>query len=118
MKLIDINQLKELGVSHNAKIRKRIILSNGEMPPIINFARSVFPPGEVAGAHVHKDLLEVFTVESGSGVIRINGREHIFRKNMCAVIEPGDVHEIENTGTENLALIYFAVPAAHAASTP
>ncbi|MCF7847401.1 MAG: cupin domain-containing protein [Kiritimatiellales bacterium] len=109
MKLIDINKLEEEGVSHNSKIRKRVILSNGEAPPIINYARSVFPPGEMAGAHVHWDMVEVFTVESGSGVIRINDVEYDFLKDMCTVIEPGELHEIVNTGSDDLVLHYFAV---------
>jgi len=109
MKLIEINKLKEEDVSHNSRIRKRVILSNGEAPPIINYARSVFPPGEIAGAHVHRDMIEIFTVESGSGIIRINDVAYDFLKDMCAVIEPGELHEIENTGPDEMVLNYFGV---------
>ena len=47
MKLIKINELPEQGVSHNARIRKRVMLEGGEA----GHSRAVFPPGEKAGAH-------------------------------------------------------------------
>jgi hypothetical protein len=72
MKLTKLNELPEKGVSHNARIRKREWVANGELGPITTYARAVFPPGEKAGAHSHADLAEVFTAESGAGEIRIN----------------------------------------------
>ena len=101
MKLIKINELPEKGVSHNQRIRKRQILANGELGPITNYARAVFPPGEKAGSHLHNDMAEVFVVESGCGEIRIN--------DVAVVVEPGDVHEILNTGAIDLVVTYFGV---------
>lgn len=109
MKLIKINELPEKGVSHNARIRKRVMLDSGEVGPITNFARAVFPPGEKAGAHLHNDMVEIFTVESGCGEIRVDDVAYVFSAGMSAVIEPGEVHEIVNSGSSELVVTYFSV---------
>jgi mannose-6-phosphate isomerase-like protein (cupin superfamily) len=109
MKMIKLNELPEQGVSHNARIRKRQILGNSEVGPITNYARSVFPPGEKAEAHSHEDMTEVFTVESGSGDIRIDDVAYIFSAGTTFVVEPGEVHEIVNTGRTELIVTYFGV---------
>lgn len=109
MKRIKINELPEQGVSHNARIRKRVIIANGELGPITNYARAVFPPGEKADSHLHNDMAEVFSVESGCGEIRINDVAYVFTAGTVVLVEPGDVHEIINTGDTNLIVNYFGV---------
>ena len=109
MKLIKINEILETGVSHNARIRKREILANGEVGSITNYARAVFPPGEKAGAHRHDDMTEIFTVESGCGEIRIDDVAYVFSVGMTIVVEPGEVHEIINSGDHDLVVTYFGV---------
>ena len=109
MKLIKLSELPEQAVSHNQRIRKREILANGELGPITNYARAVIPPGERAGSHLHNDMAEVFLVESGCGEIRINEVAYVFSTGTAVVVEPGDVHEIVNTGSTNLVITYFGV---------
>ncbi len=109
MKVIKINEVPEKGVSHNQRIRKREIIANGELGPITNHARAVFPPGEMAGSHLHNDMAEVFTVESGCGEIRINDVAYVFSAGTVVVVEPGDVHEIVNTGKTDLVVTYYGV---------
>ena len=109
MKLIRINELPDQGVSHNPRIRKRQILANGELGPVTTYARAVFPPGEKAGSHRHNDMAEVFLVESGSGEIRINDVGYVFSAGTAVVVEPGDEHEIINTGGTDLVVTYFGV---------
>ncbi len=112
MKRINIHELPEQGVSHNAKIRKRVILANGEVGSVVNYARASFPPGEKAGAHRHDDMVEVFTVESGCGEIRIDDVAYVFSGGTTFVVEAGEVHEIANTGNSELVVTYLGVPAA------
>ena len=109
MKLIRINELPEKGVSHNARIRKREIVANGELGAVVNYARAIFPPGEKAGSHLHNDMAEVFTVESGCGEIRIDEVAYVLAAGIVVVVEPGEVHEIVNTGGSNLVVSYFSV---------
>lgn len=109
MKLIKTNDAAETGVSHNAKIRKRVWIENGEQSNITNYARAVFPPGEKAAAHDHDDMTEVFTCVSGCGEIRVNEVGYVFDAGTTVVVEAGEMHEIINAGTTDLVVSYFGV---------
>lgn len=109
MKIVKLNELPEKGVSHNGRIRKKEIVARGELGAITNYARAVFPPGEIAGSHLHNDMAEVFSVESGCGEIRIDDVAYVFSAGTVVVVEPGEVHEIINTGTTELIVTYFGV---------
>lgn len=109
MKLLKLNELPERGVSHNAKIRKKQWVANGTIPGITTYSRAVFPPGEKAGSHLHNDMTEVFTVESGCGEIRVNDVGYVFAAGTTVVVEPGEVHEIINSGSQDLVVSYFGV---------
>ncbi len=54
-------------------------------------------------------MTEVFTVESGCGEIRIDGEAYVFSTGVTIVVEPGEVHEITNTGSTDLVVTYFGV---------
>lgn len=109
MKLIKINDVPDTPVSHNAKIRKKLLVENGLINGLTNYSRAVFPPGEKAGSHLHNDMAEVFTCESGLGEIRVNDVGYVFSPGTTVVVEPGDVHEIINSGTTDLVVTYFGI---------
>ena len=109
MKLTKFSEIPEQGVSHNDAIRKRVMVEDGEIPEITHYARATFPPGEKAGSHKHLDMTEVFTVESGCGEIRIDHVAYVFSTGTTVVVEPGEDHEIINTGTSDLVVTYFGV---------
>ena len=109
MKLIKSNDVPEQGVSHNAKIRKRVFVENGEIPRVTNLTRSVFPPGEKAGSHLHNDMTEVFTCEVGRGEIRVNDVGYVFAAGTTVVVEADEVHEIINSGSTELVVTYFGI---------
>ena len=109
MKRIKTGELPEKGVSHNTHIRKRVILEAGDLPYITQYAQAVFPPGEKAGSHLHNDMAEVFTVVSGCGEIRINEVAYVFAAGTTVLVEPGEVHEIINTGATDMVVSYFSV---------
>ena len=85
------------------------MIENGELDNITNFSQAVIPVGEVADAHRHEDMAEVFWVQSGKGIIRIDGVKHNFLPGVCAMVEPNEVHEIRNTGNNELIIVYFGV---------
>lgn len=109
MKLCALADLEETTVSHNPKIRKQIFIANGEIPSITNFARAVFPPGEVAHVHCHTDMTEVFLIESGHGTITVNDRSFSISAGTCITVEPQEAHELHNTGSTALVVLYFGV---------
>ncbi|MEO1591876.1 MAG: cupin domain-containing protein, partial [Cyanobacteria bacterium J06632_22] len=65
MKQTSLHTVPEQGVSHNGAIRKRVLLRAGDLPHLTQFAQASFAPGQVAAAHAHSDMHEVFLVQSG-----------------------------------------------------
>jgi len=100
-------------VSHNPAIRKRVLLEVGELPGLTNLSQAVFAPGDTAPGHEHADMWEVFFVRSGSGSIRVNGKEFRLERDVCWAVEPGERHEIVNDGREDLILLYFGLRDSH-----
>lgn len=109
MKFISLNQLPEESVVHNPAIKKKVMLRKGDLPHLTNFSQSRFASGEIAGAHSHPDMAEVFFVEAGKGTIYIDGEKFPLLAGNCIAVEPGEVHELINDGTEELVLTYFGL---------
>ncbi|MDK3159326.1 cupin domain-containing protein [Kamptonema cortianum] len=109
MKLTQLNDLAVEAVSHNPAIQKRVMLRWGDIPHLTNFSQACFAPGQVAPAHAHTDMCEVFFVESGYGTIRIDGQVYPMEPGSCIAIEPLEEHEITNNGSTDLILTYFGL---------
>ena len=111
MRVVHSDDLTETEVSHNALLKKKVLVGKGEIENMVYFSRAVFPPGEIAGAHSHDDMTEVFFVESGEGQAEVDGRCINLPPGSCLTVEPNESHEIKNTGAEDLVLLYFGVKA-------
>ncbi len=109
MKRVNLNELVDEGVSHNTAIRKKVMLQPGDIPHLTNFSQATFAPGQVAKAHSHSDMHEVFFVSAGMGVMTVNGFDQTLSPGVCIWVEPGDVHEVKNTGEDTLVLTYFGI---------
>ena len=109
MKITSLDGVPEQAVSHNPAIKKRVMLQKGDMPHLTNFSQARFAPGQVANGHSHQDMAEVFFVESGRGTISINGQPQPLTPGVCVLVEPGEYHEVINTGEGELVLTYFGV---------
>lgn len=109
MKQTALNHLPEEQVSHNPAIKKKVMLRFGDLPHLTNFSQARFTPGQVAAAHAHQDMCEVFFVESGRGVIRIENQDYPLVAGVCIAVEPGEVHEVSNNDTTDLILTYFGL---------
>ncbi|MEL7351900.1 MAG: cupin domain-containing protein [Cyanobacteria bacterium P01_A01_bin.116] len=111
MKFTDLKTLPIEGVSHNAAIKKQVMLRMGDLAHLTNFSQARFQPGQVAEAHAHADMNEVFFVESGTGKIVIDGEPHVLSPGVCIAVMVGESHEVSNPGTEELVLTYFGLRA-------
>ncbi|HUW63621.1 MAG TPA: cupin domain-containing protein [Spirochaetia bacterium] len=79
-------------------------------------------PHKKVGAHFHKEGVEIYLIVEGSGIIHtgisaINGQVSWnpsvpVQKGDVFSITPGQVHQLENTGDDNLLLV-FGCPASH-----
>jgi mannose-6-phosphate isomerase-like protein (cupin superfamily) len=111
MKVLPFSKADLKAVSHNDRIKKRVVLSNGECGNIHQLAQAVFPPTETAQAHSHEDMTEIFVVQSGQGILRIDKTNHELKPDVCAVVEPLETHEISNTGTTDLVITIIGIKA-------
>jgi mannose-6-phosphate isomerase-like protein (cupin superfamily) len=110
MIIVSLQQLAEEAASHNPRIRKKVFVRNGEIPHLTGFSRAVFPPGSVTDTHTHPDMFEVFLVESGSGRLKGRGDGDVpLAGGQCVIVSPGEEHELENTGEEDLVLVYLGI---------
>lgn len=109
MKIVSLADVPAEGVSHNPEIEKRVMLRRGDVPHLTNFSRTRLAPGQVASAHEHADMHEVFYVERGAGVMKVDDEELRLEAGVCVAVAPGERHEIANTGEDNLVLCYFGV---------
>lgn len=110
MKLISLTELSPTGVSHNPKIYKQALLEYADFPPITQFAQARFPVGEVAPAHSHHDMLEIFFIQAGEAIMQVDEQEHALGMGSCICIEPGERHELRNSSSSTeLVVLYFGV---------
>ena len=109
MKISSLDVLPEQSVSHNPKIQKRVMIAPGEIEGVMSFSQASFPPGEIAGRHVHADMTEVFLVQQGQGEMSVDDVLIRLDPGVCIVVEPGESHEIRNTGDEALVVTYFGI---------
>ncbi len=111
MKYISLKDIEEVGVSHNPKIKKKVLIANGQIPHLTQFSRAKLTLGQIADAHIHPDMYEIFNVESGEGVIIINNKRYELTVGVCVVVEPGEKHGVTNTGKEDLLMTMVGIKA-------
>ena len=116
MKLSSLAHLPEEHVSHNPDICKQVMLRSGDLPHLTNFSQARFAPGQISSAHTHQDMCEVFFVAAGIGTIAINGTLYPLTAGTCVAVEPTEIHEIINTGNNELILNYFGLRVESSAS--
>jgi len=109
MKLGSLKTTPETNVSHNAAIKRRRMISMGDIPSLTNFSQATFPPGEVAPAHRHADMVEVFFVQKGEGSIVMDGITHALKEGDFIQVDIGEEHELQNTSSDDLVVLYFGI---------
>jgi len=75
--------------------------------PRIDWGLIRFLPGETLGRHMHRQVEETFYFYSGTGVMVVEGLEYDIRPGEAFRIEPEEVHDIVNTGSEPLEGIFI-----------
>lgn len=109
MKITSLKTITEISTSHNEDIKKRVMIEKGLMPLVTQFAQVKFLPGQIAEKHVHNDMFETFYIEEGEGIVTINDTNVALEKGMCITVEPGETHELKNTGKEELLVVVLGV---------
>ncbi len=101
--------IPEEGVSHDPQIRKKVMIRDGELPHLNKFAQARIAPGQAASAHSHEKFYEVFLIESGVGIVKVDGQEHPVSQGMCVIFEPNEVHELINNDSSEMVITYFGL---------
>ena len=109
MKIIRLDDIPDMPVSHNPAITRRVMVRQGDLGPITQFARGTFPPGQAVEPHRHADMAEVFLCDGGRGWMRVDERRIDLRPGVCVVVEPGEEHAMQSLGPDPLVLTYFSV---------
>jgi quercetin dioxygenase-like cupin family protein len=109
VRIVSLAAAAEEPVSHDAAIRKRVLLRRGDVPAVTQLAQARFAPGQVAAVHAHADMHEVFLVESGVARFTIDGVAHRLETGGCIAIAPGERHEVANAGDGELVVTYFGI---------
>ena len=81
--------------------------------PAVNqsLAEATVPPGGTTAAHFHRVTEELYFFLRGSGRLTVGDDERDVGPGDCAVIAPGDVHQLVNTGAGPLVLLCCCAPA-------
>jgi mannose-6-phosphate isomerase-like protein (cupin superfamily) len=75
--------------------------------PHIDWGLIRFLPGERLGAHRHAVVEETFFFTSGAGVMVVDGLEYDIRPGDAFRLEPGEVHNVINTGSQPLDGVFI-----------
>jgi mannose-6-phosphate isomerase-like protein (cupin superfamily) len=82
-----------------------------------SLAEATVPPGAATIAHLHRQAEELYFFTAGRGRLRVGEDEREVGAGDCAVIPPGTVHKLWNTGSDPLVLLCCCAPAYSDADT-
>src|ERR1700757_653169 len=63
-----------------------------------SLAEATIPPGGATAAHYHRLTEELYLVTAGRGRLLIDAEERVVEVGDCALIPPGAIHKLFNTG--------------------
>jgi mannose-6-phosphate isomerase-like protein (cupin superfamily) len=82
-----------------------------------SLAEATIPVGGATTAHYHRLTEELYLVIAGTGRLVIDGEEREVGEGDCALIPPGAVHKLFNTGPAPLRIVCACAPAYSDADT-
>jgi mannose-6-phosphate isomerase-like protein (cupin superfamily) len=82
-----------------------------------SLAEATVPAGGATTAHFHRLTEELYLVTAGRGRLMIDGEERELGPGDCALIPPGAIHKLFNTGAEPLRVVCACAPAYSDADT-
>lgn len=75
--------------------------------PRIDWGLIRFLPGEELGPHKHQEVEETFYFYRGTGVFAVDGLEYDITPGDAFRVEPGEAHNVVNTGAEPLDGVFI-----------
>lgn len=96
------------GTRHNPDVKKQVMIPFGRYTQLVQFAQATIPTKDSVPSHQHKDMVEVFFIQSGEGVIDVNGQYLPLSAGVTVTVDIGETHEIKNIGNDDLVMLFFA----------
>lgn len=115
MQLVRGSQIEFIPASHedpkDPGVLKRVLATHGDLIKgqimMVNWA--LLPIGKSFQAHYHEDMQEVFIVLNGTVTMTVNKEDHALTKADAIIIDPKEVHQMENKCNEDVEYIVFGV---------
>lgn len=70
-------------------------------------------PGEDIGMEVHNELDQFFRFEEGEGKVIVNDNEYAVEDGSAVIVPAGSMHNVVNTGSEDLKMYTIYSPPEH-----
>jgi mannose-6-phosphate isomerase-like protein (cupin superfamily) len=77
---------------------------------LVDYRISLYQPRAYVAPHAHMVQEQVYHVLDGEGLMEIDGKRQVVRKDTVIFIPPGVVHAIYNTGVTDLRFIVVTTP--------
>ena len=107
IRFIRSNKLIKKPISHQKDKYKEVILQEGEIPGLLQFARSKFKKDDEIAGHFHESMIEVFYILNGEVSVSDGNKKSIVKKGDTFVVYPLQEHSLKFN--EESELIYFNV---------
>ena len=101
MRVLDHGQLKTYDVPG---MRHRTLAGSEHGLKTLEVWAQTVDPGGATPSHKH-DREEVFGIQQGQGTIRLEEEEWPFAAGTTVIVPPGVVHQVVNTGEEELTYL-------------
>jgi quercetin dioxygenase-like cupin family protein len=116
--IIRSDQLEEESTNHGG-VLKRVILRQGAIPRLHQFATARFREGDFVPKHRHVDMVEVFFLLDGEATLCLEGEDRPILPEDTVVVYPGVLHGFRIVKPSRL--LYFSLsghPDAEAINPP
>lgn len=108
MKIIDANAIDST-LAHNDVPRRALIKVGDGKSGLQTVNDAHLEPGRGFKPHTHDDCEEVYYFLEGTGIMKIDDKDIAVRSGMCLLVDVGESHGLENTGSTHLRFITIRV---------
>jgi len=115
MKVITFSERAFVPASHenplSPGVLKKVLLEKADLQrgrvQMVNWAR--LPAGNRFARHYHEDMQEVFILVRGEVEMTVGDELVTLRRGDSIVIDPHEVHQMWNPGTDDVAYLVFGI---------
>lgn len=107
MKIYTLESTPDVPVRHNPELKKKVLVPEG-VSCLRHISHIILRPGDTAFIHSHPEHSEVFYCIRGEAVFGVNNKPVVLKAGSCLIVEPDEVHSIEEVVEETEVLYTLA----------